>query len=94
MSEISIDLLSEPIVSVPKTDKCSLDEIKRRTQLLWLQIQKWPSLYFLDGFLQLRTTGSRGLVVSVSGYKARGTGSIPGYASIFKSDFFLSFLTS
>ena len=32
MSEISIDLLSELLFSVPKTDKCNSGEIKRRTQ--------------------------------------------------------------
>ena len=52
MTKISIDLLSELIVSVPTTDKCSSDETKRRTQLPWLQIRMWPSLYYLDGYLE------------------------------------------
>ena len=36
---MSIDILSELIVSALKTDKCSLVEIKRRTQIPWLRIQ-------------------------------------------------------
>ena len=50
------------IVAVPKTDKCSSDEIKRRTQLPWLQIRKWLSLDYFDGYLEPRTTWLRGLV--------------------------------
>ena len=65
--EISFVLLSELIFSVPKTDKCSSDVIKRCTQLPWLQIRMWPSLFYLYGYLKPRTTCRRGLVVSVSG---------------------------
>ena len=92
MSEIYIDLLSELIFSVPKTDKCSSDEIKRRTQLPWLQIQLWLSLFHLNGYLNPHTTWPRGLVVSVSGYETREPGSIPGCAPIF-SVFFPSFFS-
>ena len=56
MSEISIDHLSALIFSGPKTDKWSYGEIKRRTQLSWLQTRMWPSLYYLDGYLKPRTT--------------------------------------
>ena len=62
VSIISIVHLSELIVSVPKTDKCSSDEIKRCTQ-----IRKWPSLFYLYGYFKRRTTCPRGLVVSLSG---------------------------
>ena len=92
MSEISIDLLSELIFSVPKTDKCSSGEIKRHTQLSWLRIRMWPSLYYLDSYLKPRTTWPRGLMVSVSGFKGRKPGSVPGCAPTF-SVFCLSFLT-
>ena len=54
MSEISIVLLSALVVSVAKTDKCSLDEIKQSTRvaesLLFVRLSKaahdqssWPS---------------------------------------------------
>ena len=36
----------------------------------------------MDGYLERRTTWPRGLVVSVSGYEARGAGLIPGCAHI------------
>ena len=44
----------------------------------------------MDGYLKPRTTWPRGLVVSVSGFKTRGPGSIPVCAPTF-SVFFLSF---
>ena len=56
MSGISIDLLVEQIVLVPKTDIWSSDEINEGTQLPWLQLQKWPSLYHLYGYLELRSS--------------------------------------
>ena len=88
MYEISIVFLSELIVSVPKTDKCSSDDI-RCTQLPWLQIRKWQSLLYLYGYLKRRTTWPRGLVVSLSGYKTREPGSITGCEPIFNMGFFV-----
>ena len=55
VSKICIDLLSELSILVPKTDKCTSDEIKRHTQLSWLQIQKGPSLYYFNDYLKRRT---------------------------------------
>ena len=63
---------------VSKVPQYSSDEIKRRTKLSWLRIRKWPNPYYLGDYLEPHS-----LVVSVSGYEARGPGSIPGYASTF-----------
>ena len=72
------------------TDKCSSVNFKRRTQFPWLRIRQWSNLHYLYGYLERRTTWPRGLVVSVSGYEARGPGSIPWCAHIF-SVFFTFF---
>ena len=56
-----------------------------------IKLRKWLSLYYLYGYLETRSTWPRGLVVSVSGYEARGPGSIPRCMPSFQC-FFFSFL--
>ena len=88
---MSIDILLELIASGLKTDKCSSVETKRQIQLHWLRIRYWPSLYFLYGYLERRTTLPRGLVVGVSDYEARGPESIPWFAYILSVFFYIFF---
>ena len=65
---------------------------KRCTQLPWLQIRKWPSRFYLYGYVKRGTTWPRGLVVSVSGYETREPGSISGCATTCIFSIFFFFL--
>ena len=92
MSEISIVLLSELIVSVPNTDKCSSDESKTTYTITLVTNMKVAESLLVGLLFRAALALTSWPSGKRAGYKARGPGSIPGCAPIF-SVFFLSFLT-